>query len=133
MFADASFGFTAEAAAQIVNVDGLDSMEKLKEYDSGRARDLAAVVRKTDAPGGGGTKLTVSEPACHRLALAGRVAKDFAKMSRTIVCADMVNIFSDPDLLEAHKTQMLLEADHDNAPALEFFKPVTEKIAKSKG
>ena len=109
-------------------------MEKLKEYASGsRAKDLAAVVRKTDAPGGGGTKLTMSKPACYRLALAGRVADDFAKMSRTLACADLVNIFSDPDLLEAHKTQILLERDHDNAPALEFFKPVTEKIAKSKG
>ena len=120
MFSNACFGFTAKAAARIVNNDGLDSMEKLREYDASRSKELAKVVRNTDAPGGGGTKLTVSEPACHNLALGGRVANDFAKMSRTLVCADMFNVFTDPDLLEVHNMQKLLERDHDNIPALEF-------------
>ena len=122
-----SMGWDAHNSVELVQVHGIKTMVQLARVDEKRSSRIVKAIR---TPGGNAAGLLVAEDAEHGLMMTGMIICDYKRLSRTLTCAALKNLFNDEDTYDVHDTQYKLEMKWDNDPGMRFFQPLTEKITK---
>ena len=117
-------GWDPQNSHELVTVHMIKTMPALRKISPSRAGRVAAAIKM---PGGANAGHQVTETAEHGLMLLAVIARNAERVSRTLTCSQLKNVFQNADKCSIHETQMEMEKLWENAPALKLFKPLTAK------
>ena len=129
-------GLNEETAREIVVQHGINTMKVLAGLTHQGVMELASLIRKTKVTGiAPAPDRTMTFPAgsVRKIWMAGVIAKNMERVSRTVVPADLREVMRDADRLDMHEQQIKIEKDHDNTHGEYYFSPLTEKTLHEKG